>query len=52
MRAMQNSINRAWSTSDIQDLLDNYTAKIKSDKGVPTVTEFIYFYAQKIKNEL
>lgn len=51
-RAMQNAINRAWKTSDIQDLLDNYTAKIKSDKGVPTVTEFIHYYAQKIKNDL
>lgn len=51
-RAMQNAINRAWSTSDIQDLLNNYTAKIKSDKGVPTLTEFIYFYAQKIRNDL
>lgn len=51
-RAMQNAINRAWTTSDIQDLLDNYTAKIKSDKGVPTITEFIYYYAQKIRNDL
>ena len=51
-RAMQNAINRAWNTADIQDLLDNYTAKIKSDKGVPTLTEFIYYYAQKIKNDL
>ncbi len=50
-RAMQNAINRAWSTCDIQDLVDNYTAKVKSEKGVPTVTEFIFFYAQKIKNE-
>lgn len=51
-RAMQNAINRAWKTSDIQSLLDNYTAKINSDRGVPTITEFIFFYAQKIKNEL
>ncbi len=51
-RAMQNAINRAWDTADIQDLLDNYTAKIKSDKGVPTITEFIYYYAQKIRNDL
>lgn len=51
-RAMQNAINRAWSTSDIDELFSNYTAKIQSDKGVPTVTEFISFYAQKIKNDL
>ncbi len=48
-RAMQNSINRAWATSDINDLLTFYTAKINSSKGVPTLTEFIYYYANKIK---
>lgn len=51
-RAMQNAINRAWRTSDITDLFANYTAKIKPDKGTPTVTEFIYYYAQKIKNDI
>lgn len=50
-RAMQNAINRAWATSDIDDLLTYYTAKINSSKGVPTLTEFIFYYANKIKNE-
>lgn len=50
-RAMQNAINRAWNSYDINELLSNYTAKISSDKGVPTITEFIYYYAQKIRNE-
>ncbi len=50
-RAMQNAINRAWRTSDIEDLLLHYTAKISSDRGVPTITEFVYYYANKIKNE-
>lgn len=50
-RAMQNAINRAWATSSIDDLLTNYTAKISSSKGVPTLTEFIFYYANKIKNE-
>lgn len=50
-RAMQNVINRAWRTSDIDDLLTYYTARISSEKGVPTITEFIYYYANKIKNE-
>lgn len=50
-RAMQNAINRAWRTSDINELLANYTAKIKLEKGAPTITEFIYYYAQKIKND-
>lgn len=50
-RAIQNALNRAWRTSDIDDLLKYYTAKINSEKGVPTMTEFIYYYANKIKNE-
>lgn len=48
-RAMQNAINRAWNLTDIDELLHHYTAKIHSDKGTPTVTEFIYYYANKIK---
>lgn len=50
-RAMQNAISRAWRTADIEALLVHYTAKINSEKGVPTVTEFIYYYANKIKND-
>ena len=48
-RAMQNAINRAWNTADTADLLKYYTAVIKSDRGVPTITEFIYYYAQQIR---
>lgn len=51
-RAMQNAINKAWSCCDVEDLLNNFTAKIQSDKGVPTVTEFIYYYSSKIKNNV
>lgn len=50
-RAIQNALNRAWRTSNIDDLLKHYTAKINSEKGVPTMTEFIFYYANKIKNE-
>ena len=50
-RAMQNAINKAWRTTDIDDLANHYTARICSDKGVPTITELIYYYANKIKNE-
>lgn len=51
-RAMQNAINRAWATTDINTLLTNYTAKIKVERGAPTITEFIFYYAQKIKNDM
>ena len=50
-RAMQNAINKAWRTADINDLTVHYKAKVNSEKGVPTLTEFIYYYANKIKNQ-
>ena len=49
-RAIQTAIDKAWKTTDINDLLDNYTARIRPEKGVPTMTEFIFYYANKIKN--
>jgi DNA-binding NarL/FixJ family response regulator len=50
-RAMQNAIAKAWRTTPIEDLLSYYTARIHSEKGTPTVTEFVYYYANKIKTE-
>ncbi len=49
-RAMQNAINGAWRSNDIDELLKYYTARINPDKGVPTLTEFVYYYANKIKS--
>lgn len=51
-RAMQNAINYAWSHTSIDDLALYFTAKISSEKAVPTVTEFVYYYANKIRNDL
>ncbi|UTL73306.1 sporulation initiation factor Spo0A C-terminal domain-containing protein [Bacillus halotolerans] len=51
-RAMQNAINNAWSSSNIDNLTRYYTAHIRSDKCVPTYMEFIHYYADKIKNDL
>ena len=48
-RAMQTAINKTWRVSSIDDLALYYTAPISSSKGVPTVTEFIFYYANKIK---
>ena len=50
-RAMQNAIGRAWMSGDIDDLHRLYTARITSDKGVPTLTEFVCYYANKLKSE-
>ncbi|MEG0321593.1 MAG: sporulation initiation factor Spo0A C-terminal domain-containing protein [Oscillospiraceae bacterium] len=49
-RAIQNALNKAWRTADINDLLTYYTAKISSAKGVPTIAEFICYYAGRFKN--
>lgn len=51
-RAMQNAINRAWRNTDIDELLTHYKARIRSDKGVPTLTEFIHYYAKTVKGHL
>lgn len=48
-RAMHNAINKAWNTQDIEILLAYYTAPIKQTKGVPTLNEFIFYYANKVK---
>ncbi len=50
-RAMQNAIKRAWNSANPEDLYNNYTAKISSEKGIPTITEFIHYYALKLANE-
>lgn len=50
-RAMQNAINRAWRTSDPDDLLEHYKARVRSDKGVPTMMEFVYNYVNLLKLE-
>ena len=51
-RAMQNAINKAWRSSDINDLLTHYTAKIHSERGVPTTMEFIFYYVRKIQDNI
>lgn len=48
-RAMQNAIDRAWRTSPIEELAEHYTAKTHTSRGVPTLTEFIYYYTGLIK---
>lgn len=50
-RAMQNAINRAWRTSDPDDLLEHYTARVRSDKGVPTLMEFVSHYSNVLLDE-
>lgn len=46
---IQNAITRAWRVSAIDDLLQNYTAIINHETGMPTPMELIYYYRDKIK---
>jgi len=50
-RAMQNAINMAWNTMNTEDLERLYTSRIKSEKGVPTLSEFVWHYANKLKSK-
>jgi len=53
-KAMQTAINDAWSAAgmDMDEILAHYTARIPAQNGVPYVSDFIHFYADKIKNTL
>jgi hypothetical protein len=51
-RAMQTAINSAWHTSSIDDLLIHYKARININTGIPTSTEFIHYYADKITKSM
>ena len=51
-RTMQNAILHAWRITPIEDLSKYYTARVNYETGVPTPTEFIYYYADKIKKEI
>lgn len=50
-RAMQTAINAAWRDTDVVTLQTCYTARINSTKGNPTITEFIYYYADMLIRE-
>jgi len=51
-RAMQTSINKAWELSSVEDLQMYYTARVDHRSGVPTPTELIYYYVNKIRKSM
>ena len=51
-RAMQGAINRAWNSTDTETLEKQYTAYINPKRSVPTLMEFVYFYADKVKSNI
>ena len=52
-RNIQNAINKVWNNpTNLEELLKHYTAPVNKDVGAPTPTEFIHFYADKIRPDL
>lgn len=51
-RAIQNAILHAWRITPIEDLSKYYTARVNYETGIPTPTELLYYYSDKIKKEL
>lgn len=51
-RAMQNAIIHAWTCCDSTEIAKHYTARISNNKNNPTLMEFVYYYADVIKNTL
>lgn len=51
-RTIQTVINDTWRTSSLEHLHENYKAKINYNTGVPTPTEFIYYYFKRIKDTI
>lgn len=51
-RVMQTAINNAWRNTSPEDLEKYYTAQVNYNTGVPSATDFVYYYRDKIKNNL
>ena len=51
-RAIQTAINKAWDTTSYDELVGNYPMRIDHNTGVPSPTEFIHNYAEKIRKSM
>lgn len=49
---MQTAINNAWEGAAPGELEAHYTARISVKAGVPTPSDFIHYYANKISNSI
>jgi len=53
IRNVQKAIYDAWdNTDDIEKLLKHYTAPVRKELGAPSPTEFIHYYADKIRRDM
>jgi len=53
VRPIQTAVTDAWdNTDDIERLLKVYTAPVRKEIGAPTPTEFVHYYADKIRRDM
>jgi len=52
IRNMQAAIHSAWMNSATETLEQHYRAPVRSSLGVPSPTEFVYYYADQIRRTL
>jgi DNA-binding NarL/FixJ family response regulator len=52
IKTMQRAIDDAWDNGDTEEILQHFTARVTSKNGVPYVSDFIHFYADKIRNSI
>jgi ActR/RegA family two-component response regulator len=52
LRGIQTAIDHAWSNAKISDLQKYYTARVSEKTGTPTASDFIHYYADKIRRTL
>lgn len=52
IRGMQTAIDNAWSNASIEELQTYYTARVSEKTGTPAASDFIYYYADKIRKTL
>jgi len=48
-QAINNAIAKTWSKTAPDKLFEHFTGYIDPEKGSPTVSEFIYYYADKVR---
>ncbi|MCL2082238.1 MAG: hypothetical protein FWH04_03255 [Oscillospiraceae bacterium] len=52
IKTMQTAINDAWDHGDIDEIMVHFTARVAARSGVPYVSDFVHYYADKIGNSI
>jgi DNA-binding NarL/FixJ family response regulator len=51
-RSIETAIKNAWNNSCIDDLQKHYNARVIAGTGIPSPTDFVHYYADKIRKML